>query len=186
MKRLVIAIVFFVIGGNASAQARRIELDEVLLSNICVEGFCFGSSVEKMLQSFGQPDTVMFYSSGDYEFAEPAHNIYYYSEVQFYEILYPGLSQGLIYGCSIYKNNATVSFSGVNLVIGVTRLDELTESYPKSVSHVERISERESCISMCPKIPLNFSSVDTAFIDEIRLYFTDGVLRKVWTRLDRN
>lgn len=168
-------------------QSRRDILDAVYLNDICVEGLCFGDSITKMIELFGQPDTIILRPGGAWEFAEPSHRVYGYNKgMDFYEILYPRLSEGLVYGCYISGSKVSITLRGVKLVIGETRIEAMQEYFPKTAALAEKASEIKYRFSIYPIIPSNLSRLETAFIQAIDLTFINGILSGIYTPLDKN
>ena len=186
MRKNLFVVIFCYLSITSYSQSRKDILDTVYLNDICVEDLCFGDSISKMIDLFGQPDTIIFNPTGDWEFAEPSHNIYYYKGIHFYEILNTGLSKGLVYGCRIRRSKVSIKISEMNLVTGETRITEMQKYFPKTDALAEKVSENKYRFSIYPIIPSNLSRLETAFIQAIDLTFINGILIGIYTPLDKN
>jgi hypothetical protein len=186
--KVLFSIIFSIPILTVAGQNRPV-LDTVLINDICIENICFGDSISKIIKYFGTPDEITHTPAEEWEFAEPPHNTYWYDNTLFYEILYPMLSDSLLYGCRIDKEKVTISIKGTKIIIGKTCVDDILSIFKLSASSivVDKYSkEYYIAIDVILSPSLN-EVVKGAFIYEINLYFTsDKILRKVETNFDLN
>ena len=185
--RLLFITTFCILTLNVLGQTIENKNDNaILLTEICINNICFGDSITKIINCFGIPDTVMYRPRGDWEFEEPTHNVYVYSQFRFYEIIYPHLSEGLLYGCRINIKDIPITLRDFNMLIGETTMDSVISYFDSSEIKVSKEDSTNYLIVLYTKLPPNLKSVEGAFISKIDLYFTNGLLRQVWTQFDLN
>lgn len=165
--------------------------DTVMINDICIEQICFGDSIKKMIKYFGKPDTVIYHPPEEGEFIEPIYNEYYYDNLnvdfymRFYEIFHPGLTDKLLYGCRIDKNDMSVFIKGMPMTIGKTTIEDIKNAFPSSAFRMEG-SIHDKYIHIYITIPTELKPVSGALIFEITLWCVNGLLKQVYTSFDLN
>jgi hypothetical protein len=186
--KVLFSIIFSIPILTVTGQNKRPVLDTVLINDICVENICFGDSISKIIKHFGKPDEVWYRPAGDWEFEEPTHKEYWYNNTIFYEILYPNLSDSLLYGCRIDMNKVSVSIKGTKMVIGETVINNIIDIFPYSIANLVRPkASKEFHVALYVILPSILEKIKGAFIFKINLYFSDNqILRQVETQFDLN
>ncbi len=185
-KQTSLTILFCLLALSIFGQQNPQKTEAILLTDICVNHICFGDSISKMLNEFGNADTMMFKPNRGSEFEEPTHREYCYKGLRFYEILYPNLSEGLFYGGRIERKNTILSIKGGNLQIGKTTVDFVLSHFESFVRKKGETKDKEYYIFFNVILPLTLQDVNGAFISEFHLYFTNGILTQGATVFDLN
>jgi hypothetical protein len=192
MKKIMIVLSFVCISVTAQVSPEIMAIsDTVLINDICIEQICFGDSINKLIKYFGNPDTVIYHPSEEGEFVEPINNEYYYDNLnvdfymRFYEILHPGLTDKLLYGCRIDKYNMSVFIKSVPMIIGKTTIEDIKNVFPASASHMKG-SIHDRYIHIYITIPPELKPVAGALIFQITLLCTNGLLKQIYTSFDLN
>ncbi|HHT04447.1 MAG TPA: hypothetical protein GX005_09045 [Bacteroidales bacterium] len=162
------------------------DRSKIRINDICVEHLCFGDSIIELINSLGAPDSIIYRPIGDEEFEEPSHNLYLYGNDLYYELLYPNLTQGLLYGCRISKIGFSILIGDVKMIIGETRIETMQEKLSKYHFQEKRMNETEFVYSFYVLLPCELDDVKSAFVSEVQLFFTNDILRQIWTPLDKN
>jgi hypothetical protein len=182
MKKLLI-IIFISVNMSARAQVP-LEIiamsDTVMINDICIEHVCFGDSITKLIKHFGSPDTIIYHPSEEGEFTEPSHISYWYHNTVFYEICHPDLTDSLLYGYRVDKNNAVIVIKGVKMIIGETVIEDIKEFFPASISRMKG-SQHAKSIPIYITFPSSLKPIAEGLIFQITLYFVDNILKEAYT-----
>jgi hypothetical protein len=72
------------------------------------------------------------------------------------------------------------------MIIGKTNIEAIQDILTKYHFKSKKMDEKNCMYSFQVVLPDKLEGVKGGFISEVQLFFTNGILRQIWTPLDKN